>query len=288
MLRWLHNDYHVIGELLDQGHRWDMVVAVVPPDFKMVDPATGFSRFAAAFQAIERTRSTDTPTAQQAKASNYEADDALHDAVVDEQDALARLWPEILARMPPDFEVTPIMVVFARLDSVFYAVEGMSSGLAATGQDPVAEAKARGLDAGAEELPSPAGEQSYGQVSRQVEKHFDEIAAWCSVGVPWSEIAKRLDPDGTLNSNGVKWAFGHEKRTRYQHSGARVAKLMWLQAYQSEVRALLEQGCEWFFVLKTLGYPLDGENIDRLVTELESEFRAMGERAARLRQGASP
>ena len=72
--------------------------------------------------------------------------------------------------------------------------------------------------------------------------------------------------------------------SRYQYSDARIAKLMWLQVYQPEIRALLEQGCEWFLILTILAYPLGEESIGALIAELEGEFRAMGELAAGSRQ----
>ncbi len=199
-------------------------------------------------------------------------------------------WEEIMAVVDSDIKLTRSWLARARLVGEFEATERLRSADTTKGLAPVPEGSADDavLDEDVEEQPTTAKTRSYGQVARLVEKHFDEIAAWRSAGVFWREIAKRLDDDGEPNANGVKWAFGHAKRSRYQHSDARIAKLMWLQAYQAEIQAFLEQGCEWFFVLKILGYPLDGENIDRLVTELEGEFRAMGERAACLKRGARP
>ena len=58
MLRWLHANLAEIKVLREQGCGWDMVLALVPPDFDTAQPGSDFAAIVAGFRAIERSRSS--------------------------------------------------------------------------------------------------------------------------------------------------------------------------------------------------------------------------------------
>ena len=115
------------------------------------------------------------------------------------------------------------------------------------------------------------------QASSLVRAHEQDIREWLQQKTTWAVITSRLDPSGELNEAAVIMAY--RRLERYRYSDKRVEKIQWLHSNYAQIEMMLQRGDEWFFILKTLNYPIGHGSFALEIGELEREFEAMSERA---------
>ena len=115
------------------------------------------------------------------------------------------------------------------------------------------------------------------QASSLVRTHQQDIMEWLQQKNTWAVITHRLDPSGELNQEAVIKAY--RRLEHYRFSDERARKIQWVRSHYAQIEMMLQRGDEWFFILKTLNYPIGRGSFAIEIAELESEFTAMSERA---------
>lgn len=122
------------------------------------------------------------------------------------------------------------------------------------------------------------------QASSLVRAHEKAIREWLQQKTTWAVITSRLDPSGELNEAAVIMAY--RRLERYRYSDIRAKKIQWLHSNYAQIEMMLQRGDEWFFILKTLNYPIGHGSFALEIAELEREFEAMSERALNHKKSA--